>query len=53
MRARKGLGVLGVQLDADVTAIKRYRKPRDRFFFSDGTLAVATGNTDESNARSY
>jgi len=40
---------LGVQLGADVTAIERYRKPRDRFF-SDGTLAVATGNTNESNA---
>lgn len=57
-RGTKGKGVgwgrgrasgLGVQLGADVTAIRRYRKPRDRFFFFFWRRSRhAAGNFDES-----
>lgn len=36
------LSGLGVQLGADVTAIRRYRRPSDRF-------SPPAGNIDESN----
>lgn len=41
-----GLSGLGVQLGADVTAIRRYRRPSDRFSL---TAFLSAGNIDESN----
>lgn len=41
------LSGLGVQLGADVTAIRRYRRPSDRFFSDD--VPAARKHIDESN----